>query len=147
MNFKDFMVKDHRDCDSVFSEVEGFVDRGEWDIAKEAFGRFKKDMDIHFGIEEEIIFPEFNKNAGGGCNPTMVMIMEHDQMRKLLSLLEENLASKNRDSFFGNSDTLMMVLQQHNMKEEQIMYNLCLDSLSGVQDEILKKVTEYKNGK
>ena len=146
-NFKEFMIQDHRDCDSVFSDAEKLVESGDWSGAKEAFLVFKKDMLTHFGMEEEIIFPEFNQKSGGGCNPTGVMLMEHDQMKRLLGILESKIDAQDKDSFFGSSDTLMMVLQQHNLKEEQIMYNLALDALSGEQGEILQRVQAYKSGK
>ncbi len=144
MNFKDFMVQDHRDCDSHFSELESYVEKGDFVAANECFSAFKKEMETHFGIEEEIIFPEFNKKSASGCNPTGVMIMEHDHMRRMFAGMEQGIEKKDKNAFLGHCDTFMMILQQHNLKEEQIMYNLALDALSSTQEEVLRNIVQYK---
>jgi hemerythrin-like domain-containing protein len=64
------------------------------------------------------------------------MIMEHTQMRQLVKDMEVELNAKNKDKFFGLSETLMMTMQQHNMKEEQMMYPM-IDEAMGTESEML----------
>jgi hemerythrin-like domain-containing protein len=80
-------------------------------------------------MEEDVMFPAFEAREAGHCNPTPVMIMEHTQMRNVLKQLREDLEAKNKEHFFGLSETLMMTMQQHNMKEEQMMYPMIDESL------------------
>ena len=138
MTINQFMTNDHRDCDSQFAELENIVDDSNFDGATSMFNEFYDHMIKHFEMEENIIFPKFNQCAGGGCNPTNVMIMEHDQMRVLFTQMKEAIEAKDKERFLGLSENLLFVMQQHNMKEEQIMYNLCDNNLNG--EEIIEEL-------
>lgn len=138
MTVNQFMTQDHRSCDEEFAELENLVDSGDFSKAEELFKEFKEHMEHHFTMEEKVMFPEFNTCSGGGCNPTTVMIMEHEQMRTLFAQMEEALVKKDKNQFLGTSENLLFVMQQHNMKEEQIMYNLVDNSLNS--EEIIEKM-------
>ncbi len=62
--------------------------------------------------------------------PTQMMRMEHAQMLQVLEQMKDDIINKDKEHFFGLSETLMMLMQQHNMKEEQMLYrmadNICL---------------------
>lgn len=133
MTINQYMTEDHRRCDELLSEAESNVSIQEWEKADQINGQFRTAMLHHFDMEEKIMFPEFNQNASGGCNPTQVMIMEHDQMRELLNRMNNAIAEKDQNKFLGLSESLMILMQQHNMKEEQIMYNLADDALPSEQ--------------
>ena len=76
------------------------------------------------------------RSANAHCNPTPVMIMEHTQMRNIIDSMREKLDTKDKDGFFGDSETLMMTMQQHNMKEEQMMYPM-IDEVMGEESAML----------
>ena len=140
MTINEFMSQDHRSCDNQFAEVENAVSNGNFDVAKSMFEEFKKHLLDHFKMEEEVMFPAYCESGGGHCNPTNVMIMEHNQMRAILEEMEQKLNQNDVDGYLGLSENLMFTMQQHNMKEEQIMYNLADESLN--PDEIIKKMKE-----
>jgi len=142
MTINQFMTADHRECDAEFATLEMLVDKEDFAQAKESFEAFSQHMLHHFDMEELVMFPEFNKNAGGGCNPTGVMVMEHDQMRQLFSQMQNALLAKDKEKFLGLSETLLFIMGQHNMKEEQMMYNLADSALDSEQ--IIKKMQELQ---
>jgi len=138
MTVNQFMTGEHRVCDEEFANLENMVDGGKFEEAKALLERFLNHMRSHFSMEEEVMFKEFNNCSGGGCNPTIVMIMEHDQMRNLFLQMEEALEAKDKNRFLGVSENLLFVMQQHNMKEEQIMYNMVDNALNS--DDIIEKM-------
>ena len=85
MTINEFMTKEHRDCDNQFANLENIIDSGNFDGGKIMFDEFISHMLKHFTMEEEVMFKEFNDCEGGGCNPTGVMLIEHEQMRSLFS--------------------------------------------------------------
>ena len=87
--------------------------------------------------EEMILFPQFEQASGMTQGPTQVMVMEHEQMRELLSRMANALQEKDNDKFFGLSETLMILMQQHNMKEEQMLYTMAQQHLSAESDRIV----------
>jgi DUF438 domain-containing protein len=63
--------------------------------------------------------------------PTEVMRGEHRQMRDLLGQMSSGLADRDGDTFSGAAETLLILMQQHNMKEENILYPMCDNALGG----------------
>ena len=140
---KDYMTKDHRECDEAFANMENIVHEGDWDKAKIAFESFASDLNYHFDMEENVMFPAFElRSESAHCNPTPVMLMEHAQMRKLIEDMRNEVDTKNKEQFFGLSETLMMTMQQHNMKEEQMMYPMVDESMAGEEQMLLDNMKE-----
>jgi hemerythrin-like domain-containing protein len=133
----EFMKTDHRNCDAKFASLENAVADENWSLADDEFKTFASDLIYHFDMEEEVMFVAFEaRSANAHCNPTPVMIMEHTQMRELVKQMKTELKAKNKNKFFGLSETLMMTMQQHNMKEEQMMYPM-IDEVMGQEGNIL----------
>jgi len=139
---KDYMSGDHRECDEHFPPVEDAVMADKWDDALMNFITFKNSVLKHFKMEEDVLFPEMEEIMGGGEGPVHIMKMEHNQVRSILDQMGESIEEKNRDKFLGLSDTFMILIQQHNMKEEQILYNMADQILGDAQNtlEEMKKV-------
>jgi iron-sulfur cluster repair protein YtfE (RIC family) len=117
-----FMTEDHRACDRRLADVESLVQGRQWPEARAAWDAFRRAMARHFDREESLLFPAFERATGNPAGPTRMMRMEHDQMRAVFEQLEAAMVAQDRDVFLGLSDTLMVLVQQHNMKEEQILY-------------------------
>ena len=82
-------------------------------------------MTAHFEAEEGVLFPAFEAATGMGHGPTEMMRHEHEQMRTLLAQLESACDAHDGDGYSGIAETLLMLMQQHNMKEENILYPMC----------------------
>lgn len=121
----------HKLCDEDFAAAEEAAQRGDWSACAASFGRFRDGLLAHFGVEEERLFPAFERQTGMSGGPTQVMRYEHGQMRDLVSQLEQALAQQDADGFGGAAETLLVLMQQHNMKEENILYPMCDQALGG----------------
>lgn len=138
-NIKDFMTKDHRECDEIFAQMEDAVANKSGE-ALSKFEEFADALTNHFKKEEMVLFPEFEQKTGMRQDPIQVMVMEHEQMRELLSKMLEAIENKDKDRFFGLSETLMILTQQHNMKEEQMLYTMIQDYLGEDSDHLIGKM-------
>jgi len=138
-DIKEFMTQDHKDCDEIFAQMEDAVVNKQ-DEALEKFEKFYDSLTNHFKMEEMVLFPMFDQKTGMSQGPTQVMVMEHEQMRKLLSGIEEAIESNDNDKFFGLSETLMILMQQHNMKEEQMIYSIAQEQLGDDADHIISRM-------
>ena len=117
-----FLTRDHRACDNEFANLENAIASLDWEEAKSQFDKFSADLLHHFDMEEKVMFPVFEEVTGMSQGPTMVMRMEHSQMRNILDDLKADIEKRDKNHFFGVSESLMMLMQQHNMKEEQMLY-------------------------
>ena len=134
------MTADHRRCDDLFAEAEELVALEKWEGAGSAFRDFRRHTDNHFVQEESVLFPAFEEHTGQTTGPTRMMRSEHSQMRQLLDEMAAALAQKDKDQYLGLADTLMMILQQHNMKEEQVLYPMAEQVLGGDAARILVRI-------
>ena len=119
------MKNEHRECDTIFAQAEQAVASNDWDSARSAFKQFRDDTLLHFHKEENELFVKFEQATGMSEGPTQVMRYEHEQVRGLLSKLEESITNSDRDSYLSIAEAIMILLQQHNMKEEQMLYAMC----------------------
>ena len=138
---KEFMTQDHRECDNLYAPLEQAISTGDFEKALELFVPFRDAMLRHFAMEEEVLFPKMEEFIGGGEGPIYVMKMEHDQIRSIINQLGEAIEAKNRDKALGFGETFMIMTQQHNMKEEQILYTMA-EQLPFDKEEVLAKMKE-----
>ncbi len=117
-----YMTEKHRECDDIFTEAESAVAAENWPLAQQQWQAFANELALHLEAEESILFPQFEQATGMTSGPTYVMRSEHEQMRALVADLEKALAEQDKGEFLGLSETLMVLMQQHNMKEEMMLY-------------------------
>jgi hemerythrin-like domain-containing protein len=133
-----FLGDDHRACDEIFAAAEAAAPQQQWDAAQSAFARFAAAMAHHFAMEEDVLFPAFEDKTGMRSGPTQVMRMEHEQMRTLMGDMNNALAARDAGRFLGLSETLNMLMQQHNIKEENMLYPMSDRVLGTAADATVK---------
>jgi len=144
-SIRNLMTSKHRQCDDHFVAVEQAVARNAWAEADSAFIDFRDAMLQHFALEESILFPAFETHTGISMGPTQVMRGEHAQMRALLAAAEIALAARDADDYSGNAETLLIMTQQHNMKEENMLYPMCDQNLALQLSELLPQLESVIN--
>jgi hemerythrin-like domain-containing protein len=118
-------AKQHRQCDAMFANAEAAVAVGNWQQAEHEFAAFAEAMECHLSNEEEILFPAFEGRTGMKTGPTMVMRGEHVHIRGLIAEMKADIEQQDSDHYLGISETLLILMQQHNAKEEQMLYVMC----------------------
>ena len=134
------MARDHRHCDELFAEAEELIAQEDWAQGREKFVAFRDAMENHFSQEEGVLFPGFEQRTGQSMGPTQVMRMEHVQMRQLMADMEAAVTHEDDERYLGLSETMMMVMQQHNMKEEQMLYPMADQAYAGDAESTLKEM-------
>ena len=138
-----FLIADHRDCDALFATAENAASDGDHATASTAFAGFEAAMARHLSIEENVLFPEFEARSGMAGGPTAVMRMEHEQMRAMMLQMRRALDDRELDDFLGMGETLHILIQQHNMKEEQMLYPMCENALVDSAQVLLERMRAY----
>jgi len=125
MDITNYMRSEHRACDELFADAEKAVIDRDFNRAEQKFLEFADETLKHFKKEEEELFPTFEKVTGNTEGPTRVMRFEHDQVRGLFGKMAEAVENQDRDAYLSLAESMMILLQQHNMKEEQMLYAMC----------------------
>jgi iron-sulfur cluster repair protein YtfE (RIC family) len=131
------MLQDHRACDDLFAAAENAASGAELVEWEQRYVQLKDALERHFRMEEEVLFPAFEERSGMTSGPTAVMRSEHDQMRELLARLGESVTAKDVKSYLGLAETLMIFMQQHNIKEENVLYPMADRSLAERAEELV----------
>ncbi len=140
---KEFMEADHDRLDSIYKEFKENK-HAEISKAKDLFAEFKQGLERHIVWEEEILFPVFEDKTGMKTQgPTIVMRMEHEQIKSCLKRILEKV-SNNDPHTEDIEKELEMVLGGHNEKEESILYPWIDQSFSEQEvAEFFSKISEY----
>jgi len=125
MVIQEFMAADHRFCDGYYAQAQRAVERAEWEQAHQAYAKFVALVQQHFCAEEHVLFPAFEEATGMTQGPTQVMRQEHQQMRALMQAALEGIQARDADEYSGHAETQFMLMQQHNAKEENVLYPMC----------------------
>ncbi|GAB6044037.1 hemerythrin domain-containing protein [Endothiovibrio diazotrophicus] len=134
------MHDDHQRCDALFATAEEAVSDQRWDDAGVAFSAFREATLHHFAMEEEVLFPSFEEASGNGGGPTEMMRYEHRQMRGLMEEMAQGASGMDGALYLGAAETLLMLMQQHNLKEEQILYPMTEQLLGETQGEVIERM-------
>ncbi|GAA2091492.1 hemerythrin domain-containing protein [Pseudolysinimonas kribbensis] len=122
VSLSDALTREHRDIDGG---IEAFVADLDRDVVtpeplRGAFDALRR----HIYLEEEFLFPPIRE--AGLLMPVMVMIREHGALWQLMDalteLLDENDPADVDDELLSTCRALLDQLDQHNSKEEPIIY-------------------------
>jgi hemerythrin-like domain-containing protein len=145
MTIKDFMTHKHRDCDRLLTLAEDAVESGDFEDAMKKYEDFKKETILHFDMEEDYLFPMFEeKSQMGSMGPTNVMKMEHSQAKALFEKMDEAYKQQDKDRIYALGESMNILLQQHNAKEEQMLYTMINSTFVNENDEIVNKLMNYE---
>ena len=135
----EFMSADHIACDEAFAVAEQAALDNNWVKAETAFSNFRTDMTKHFRMEENELFPMLIP-VGGPAGPVQIMRMEHAQMNTLIEQMAGALVQQDAQRYGGLSETLLIVMQQHNLKEEQMLYPIADHFLATQREALLDRM-------
>lgn len=128
-------------------EVAAFVARaaGDAGTAEKWYAVFAAALRRHIAVEEEFLFPVFEKRLGlsPSAGPTEVMRREH---RGILRLLDEILQTIGNPAKLPDEARAAFheLLEKHHLKEEEILYPSLDYALSpGESDALVAKIQEF----
>jgi hemerythrin-like domain-containing protein len=139
-SISEYLSEEHRHCDDLFVEAENAVSQSRWNDAEKPFHDFMLSTEIHFNREELVLFPAFEQATTPSGGPTEVMRSEHRQIRSILQRLEEALKKRDTDQFLGEAETLLPLVQQHNLKEESMLYRMASQVLANQADTLIGRM-------
>lgn len=127
----EYLSHHHQACDALFADAENAAVAGHWDACLADAQAFVAAVAAHFDAEEEQVFPRCEAANPAASGPVAVMRGEHAMMRELLAELLGAAEARDEAAFRDAGDTLVILMQQHNLKEERILYPLCDRGIPG----------------
>jgi iron-sulfur cluster repair protein YtfE (RIC family) len=117
----DCLEWDHQRLDALLADARAGIARGE--SRGITFRAFRLGLERHCRIEEELLFPAFERDGGSrAAGATSVLRFEHELLRARVAEMDEALASGDLARFHGAGAKLDAILAAHNVKEERVLY-------------------------
>ncbi len=132
----------HKHCDRILAAVEGAALDKKWGDAARLHADLSRDLEAHIRAEESLLFPAFEQATGITDGPTQVMRVEHAQILQLLRAMHEAIGQQSAEDFRGQAETFLILMQQHNLKEENILYPMCDSSLSANSGQLVEHLQQ-----
>ena len=119
----DHMMHDHREIDAIFARSRAAAGLSDWaGLARDGV-TFLARIGRHIELEEDLLFPTFDETTGmSGGGPTETMRSEHAEMQPMFARMRAAIEGRDSAQYLQVAQTLHELLQQHNLKEEQMMY-------------------------
>lgn len=130
-SISDFFEKDHDRIDVLFRDYLKLKHLN-FAEAKKNFVAFKHGLEKHIAREKDILFPVFQRKTGITEGPILVLEEEHRQILRMLQQINLRI-QKNDVSSNRTEHDLIVILGQHNVKEENVLYPV-LDHLLTVDE-------------
>jgi iron-sulfur cluster repair protein YtfE (RIC family) len=130
------LSRHHRYCDRFFAAALEAADRSDWQAFAREVAGLAIALELHIAFEEGDLFPAFEEASGMREGPTAVMRAEHAEMRDLLHALGAAEPRIDPEGCRAELEHLRSILQQHNVKEEAVLYPAC-DRLLGTRGDLL----------
>ncbi len=114
---------DHDRLDTLEQEAFAARARGDYATAADIYRTFTLGLRRHIGFEEAVLFPEFEDRTGlfANAGPTAVMRIEHREIEAHLTEIEGTIGDPAADPDTPRR-AMHLVLGEHNLKEERILY-------------------------
>jgi hemerythrin-like domain-containing protein len=140
-----YFTGSHRGCDDSWAEVEAAADAGDDEAVRARWQDFERGFRRHLAMEEALLFPAVEAATGmADAGPTHVMRAEHQQMRGVLDQMAAAMERGDRDELLDQGDTLHILIQQHNVKEEGVLYPLAERALDPQWPELREKLDRFE---
>jgi hemerythrin-like domain-containing protein len=141
MSYQTTLTAQHRNCDLTFAKIEQAALHKKWAEAASALKGFLEETEAHFDYEENVLFPALQRLVESANGPISVMRSEHAQMRQFFDDLRYAAEKQDGQLLADVTETLLFLMQQHNFKEEAVLYPMADRVLT---DDLLARFAESK---
>jgi hemerythrin-like domain-containing protein len=138
-----YLKHDHQRCDDLFYEAESSVAQRNWKAAIDNFRRYQDILRQHIRMEEKILLPTFELTLAGSAEPVAMLRMEHKQINGIVNRMWEAVHRFDAADYVLHAETLTLLMQQHTLKEEEMLYPLLDKALAGKRSKIIHAMAEY----
>jgi len=134
------LTREHHDIDAGVDAFVEALDGGE--VNAEPLQRAFAALRRHIYLEEEVLFPPIRR--AGMMMPILVMTKEHGVIWQLMDALDDLLNADETDveAVRSTCQQLMAALDQHNAKEEPIVYPRASTDLTAAEATRLGELIE-----
>jgi hemerythrin-like domain-containing protein len=134
------LTAEHRQGDRFFAAAMQAAEQADWLACHRQFDLFLQALKRHMKIEEEMLFPAFERATGVHDGPTSVMRREHQEMLAMLGEIATAIAARSTVDIRAAMQSFAGRMAAHSAKEERVLYPMCDEMLPDLNGEKLQEL-------
>jgi hemerythrin-like domain-containing protein len=111
---------DHRRLEQALEASVAHVQAGRWDAATDAFAGFRRGIERHMAVEEQVLFPAVEN--GVETPLTAILRKGHRDLRVFFDEIEDALNARDAEEYRRIAASMRALLERHDEKEEAELY-------------------------
>lgn len=143
----DYLSEEHHRCDRLFAKVESCIAKQDWEQAARQFHEFENALGSHIVMEETVLFPAFVNAVSNASAPLAMLRTEHLRLKAILERFADALQRRDLRDFTLHADSYVMLVQQHSMKEEEMLYPLLDRVLAEGRERVVDAMCSSMSGR
>lgn len=116
----DAFAHDHRRLELALESSVAHVHTGHWDTVADRFAVFRRGIELHIAIEEELLFPAVEDGAETPL--TAILRKGHRDLGVFFDELADALEARDVDEYCRVASSMGGLLERHDKKEEEELY-------------------------
>ena len=119
-----FLSEDHKQLEVLFKVAAMAFDERRLQDGDRAFREFRKSLEQHLRMEEEVLFPKLEYLTHDCCGEAMIAGLreDHETIRSLLDQIADILSTGDNPS--TAAEELRILLDEHARREEPTLYQV-----------------------
>lgn len=139
------LSRDHSHCDELLLQAELNMEKHRWELGLVMFRKFKQTLVRHLTVEETALFPALAEVMSASVPSINAMRVEHQKIMQVLRELDSAVGERDMDQFVGRAKALNLILQQHNCREEHMLYSISGQIPAAKKEQIIAAVRDVKD--
>ena len=131
---------DHRRLEQALAASMAHAGAGRWDEAAAAFAVFRRGIERHMEVEEEVLFPAVE--AGAETPLTAILRKGHRDLRVFFDELDDALQARDALECARITASIRALLERHDEKEEAELYPAAQTRLGGAADAVATRLAD-----
>ena len=94
-------------------------------------------------MEEKVLLPAFEQTLSDSAEPVAMLRAEHRQIHGIVNRMWDAIQHFDAFDYVLHAETLTLLMQQHALKEEEMLYPLLDKALACKRAQIINAMAEY----
>lgn len=135
-----WLLHDHRKFEAALQDCELAAGAEDWKAAVALFHGFVDELKLHMRMEDEVIYPFFQREVEDPQDDLGELMYEHDTLARLLNDLARVIRNRDFDHFEESLRPLYRAMTEHNAHEEAVLGRMGSASLLQQRAQILREL-------
>ena len=141
-----WLSHDHNGFEATVYKCRTLCDARNLDALRDTFRTFVASYETHVRMEEEVLFPSYEKREGAPRDPTESLRADHTQIFRLMKRIGNQIEQGERDAVADDLALLYRVLTVHHEKEEKVFLPMASELLAEDKDTVLSALAGGRAG-